>query len=132
MPFRLIHFDINVARAADGTRCVERLRSCGICLTVQQILSLTLDVLLPAVELHEFPPVSAFVNRTVDSCAGQAEGLSIVSFSCYCRIYVGSETAPADAVADPLLRPCSERSVFWGGVGVGERPVATLALWELP
>lgn len=84
MPFRLIHFDINVARAADGTRYVERLRSCGICLTVQQILSLTLNVILSAVELHESPPVSAFVNRTVDSCAGQAEGLSIVSFSCYC------------------------------------------------
>lgn len=77
-------------------------------------------------------PSGEFVNRTVDSCAGQAEGLSIVSFSCYCTIYSGSETAPADAVADPLLRPCFERSVFWGGVGVGERPVGTLALWELP
>lgn len=92
-----------------------------------------LNVILPAVELHtESPLVSEFVNRTVDSCAGQAEGVSIVLFSCYCTIYFGSETAPADAVADPLLRPCFERSVFWGGVGVGERPVGTLALWELP
>lgn len=59
---------------------------------------------------------------------GSASSPSLVTV----LIYVGSETAPADAVADPLLRPCSERSVFWGGVGVGERPVATLALWELP